>query len=46
MVVKMGYSQNNYSDEDQQLVFNGISLDQWFQNAERYAKENNLGMWA
>jgi endonuclease YncB( thermonuclease family) len=46
MVVKMGYSQNNYSDEDQQLVFNGISLDQWFQNAERYAKDNNLGMWA
>ena len=46
MVVKMGYSQNNYSDEDQQLVFNGISLDQWFQNAESYAKANNLGMWA
>lgn len=46
MVVKMGYSQNNYSDEDQQLVFNGISLDQWFKNAESYAKANNLGMWA
>lgn len=46
MVVKMGYSQNNYSDEDQLLVFNGISLDQWFQNAESYAKANNLGMWA
>ena len=46
MVVKMGYSQNNYADEDQGLVFNGISLDQWFKNAESYAQENNLGMWA
>ena len=46
MVVKMGYSQNNYADETQALVFNGISLDQWFKNAESYAKANNLGMWA
>jgi endonuclease YncB( thermonuclease family) len=46
MVVKMGYSQNNYSDEEQNLVFNGVSLDQWFKNAESYAKANNLGMWA
>jgi len=45
MVVKMGYSQNNYADETQALVFNGISLDQWFKNAEAYAQENNLGMW-
>lgn len=46
MVVKMGYSQNNYSDPTQALVFNGISLDQWFKNAEAYAQDNNLGMWA
>jgi endonuclease YncB( thermonuclease family) len=46
MVVKMGYSQNNYSDPTQALIFNGISLDQWFKNAEAYAQENNLGMWA
>lgn len=46
MVVKMGYSQNNYADDQQRLVFNGISLDQWFKNAESYAKENKLGMWA
>jgi hypothetical protein len=42
----MGYSQNNYADETQALVFNGISLDQWFKNAEAYAQDNNLGMWA
>jgi len=46
MVVKMGYSQNNYSDLEQNLIFNGVSLDQWFKNAEEYAKDNNLGMWA
>lgn len=46
MVVKMGYSQNNYADETQALIFNGVSLDQWFKNAEEYAKDNNLGMWA
>ena len=46
MIVRMGYSQNNYSDPDQNLVFNGVSLDQWFKNAESYAQENNLGMWA
>lgn len=44
-VVKYGYSQNNYSDTQFRLVFNGVSLDQWFKNAEEYAKENNLGMW-
>lgn len=44
-VVKYGYSQNNYSDDQQRIVLNGVSLHQWFLNAEEYAKENKLGMW-
>lgn len=44
MVVKLGYSQNNYSDPFQRLVFNGVSLHQWFINAETYAKDNHLGV--
>ncbi len=45
-VVRHGYSQNNYSDEQQRIILNGVSLDQWFKNAEEYAKDNKLGMWA
>ncbi len=45
-LVKYGYSQNNYSDPNHTLIYNGISLHQWFQNAEQYAKDHKLGIWA
>lgn len=44
-LVRRGFSQNNYSDPDKSLVFDGISLDAWFRNAEAYAKANKLGIW-
>lgn len=45
-MVRLGYSQNAYSDLQQRFVYEGVSLDQWFKNAEEYAKSNNLGIWA
>ncbi|TVP86245.1 MAG: hypothetical protein EA375_02050 [Acholeplasmataceae bacterium] len=45
-VVRMGFSPNNYSDPDQTLVFNGVSLDRWFYWAEQEAKANNRGIWS
>ncbi len=44
MVLK-GYSQNNYSDTQDRLIFNNIPLSVWMRNAETYAKENKLGVW-
>ncbi len=44
-LVLNGYSQNNYSDDTQSLIFNGIPLSIWMANAEAYAKQNRLGIW-
>lgn len=44
-LVLYGYSQNNYSDDTQSLVFNGIPLAIWMANAEAYAKQYRLGIW-
>lgn len=46
LMVLRGYSQNNYYDEDENFVFEGISLNQWFENAEKSAQDNGYGMWA
>ncbi|MDG0889436.1 lamin tail domain-containing protein [Paracholeplasma manati] len=44
-LVLYGYSQNNYSDDTQSLIFSGIPLAVWMANAEVYAKQNHLGVW-
>ena len=44
-IVLNGYSQNNYQDSSQALVFNGIPLARWMTNAESYAKSLGLGVW-
>ncbi len=46
LMVLRGYSQNNYYDEDETFVYEGITLNQWFENAENYAQENQLGVWS
>ncbi len=46
LLVLNGHSQNNYSDPNHTLVYNGVSLQQWFQNAEQFAKDHRLGIWA
>lgn len=45
-LVLRGYSQNNYADLQHSFVYEGVSLHQWFLNAETYAKTNRLGIWA
>lgn len=45
-VVRMGFSPNQYSDPNQTLVYNGVSLDRWFYWAEQEAKANNRGIWS
>ena len=45
-VVLNGYSQNNYQDSTNALIFNNITLSTWMTNAEKYAKANNIGVWA
>ena len=42
-LVLNGYSYNYYSDESN-LVFNNRYLVRWFQEAERFASENGLGI--
>lgn len=44
-IVKRGYSQNNYQDETQALVFAGVPLARWMTNAETEAKAKRLGVW-
>lgn len=44
-IVKMGYSQNNYQDEMQTLIFSGVPLARWMTNAEIEAKAKRLGVW-
>ncbi|MBU1093857.1 MAG: lamin tail domain-containing protein [Firmicutes bacterium] len=46
MIVLRGYSQNNYQDSSNALIFNHITLSTWMTNAEKYAKANQLGVWA
>ncbi|MCK7487834.1 MAG: thermonuclease family protein [Bacillus subtilis] len=44
-LVYHGYSQNNYQDETDALVFNGVGLSRWMTNAEVRAKALRLGVW-
>lgn len=44
-LVRLGYSQN-YFGETSRLVFQNRYLYRWFQDAERHAIENNLGVWS
>jgi micrococcal nuclease len=45
-LVRLGYSKNNYSDPNFTLVFENVSLDRWFKNAEAEAKANALNIWS
>jgi endonuclease YncB( thermonuclease family) len=44
-LVYYGYSQNNYQDETDALIFSGIGLSRWMTNAENRAKALRLGVW-
>jgi endonuclease YncB( thermonuclease family) len=45
-MVRMGFSAAVYNDEQQRLIFNGISLNRLFERAEQEAKANNRGIWS
>ncbi|MFU8793077.1 MAG: thermonuclease family protein [Acholeplasmataceae bacterium] len=45
-MVRMGFSAGMYNDEQQRLIFNGVSLNEWFRRAEQEAKDNNRGIWS
>jgi endonuclease YncB( thermonuclease family)/beta-lactam-binding protein with PASTA domain len=45
-IVRMGYSAAPYNDEQARLVFNGVSLNRWFQRAEEEAKAARRGIWS
>jgi endonuclease YncB( thermonuclease family)/beta-lactam-binding protein with PASTA domain len=42
-IIKNGFSLNKYSDESE-LIFDNKYLYRWMEEAERFAKENNLGL--
>ncbi|MFW5888876.1 MAG: lamin tail domain-containing protein [Bacillota bacterium] len=42
-LVKYGFS-NNFFGSDSELVYNNRYLYRWFQEAQRYAEENNFGI--
>ena len=43
-MIRMGFSQNTYNDDQRRLVFNGVSLHRWMQRAEQEAIRNNRGI--
>lgn len=45
-LVREGYSKNNYSDPVYTIVFENVSLDRWFKNAEAEAKANAVNIWS
>jgi endonuclease YncB( thermonuclease family) len=45
-MVRMGFSAAVYSDDQQQLIFNGVSLNRWFERAEQEAKAQKRGIWS
>jgi micrococcal nuclease len=45
-IVRMGYSSAPYNDEQARLVFNGVSLNRWFQRAEQEARDARRGIWS
>lgn len=45
-LVRLGYSKNNYNDPEFTLVFENVSLDRWFKNAEAEAKANAVNIWS
>lgn len=46
LVVKNGHSVDGYSDKEPRLIYEGISLKEWFTNAETEAKEQQIGIWS
>jgi endonuclease YncB( thermonuclease family) len=44
-MVRMGYSQANYHDDLERLVFEGVTLNRWFELAEAEAKDHGRGIW-
>lgn len=45
-LVRLGHTKNNYSDENMTLVFENVSLDRWFKNAEAEAKAEARNIWS
>jgi endonuclease YncB( thermonuclease family) len=45
-MVRMGFSSANYSDEQQRLVFNGVSLNRIFERAQEEAQKYRRGIWS
>jgi len=44
-VVLYGHSQNFYNDPNETLIYEGVTLNEWFRRAESYARANRLGIW-
>jgi endonuclease YncB( thermonuclease family) len=45
-MVRMGFSTAKYDDNLQRLIFNGVSLNRWFQWAEQEAQTYRRGIWS
>lgn len=45
-MVRMGFSSASYFDDQQRLVFNGVSLNRLFERAEQEARANRRGIWS
>jgi micrococcal nuclease len=45
-MVRMGFSSAGYFDDQQRLVFNGVSLNRLFERAEQEARANRRGIWS
>jgi endonuclease YncB( thermonuclease family) len=45
-MVRMGYSTAKYNDEQQRLVFNGVSLNRIFERAQEEAQKYRRGIWS
>ena len=46
MMVLNGYSQSAYNDPQETFIYEGVTMNQWFRNAEAHAKSLGLGIWA
>ncbi len=46
MMVLNGYSQSAYNDPKETFIYEGVTMNQWFRNAEAHAKSLGLGIWA
>lgn len=44
-IVRLGFSSASYQDDEARLVFNGVSLNRWFERAEQEARAARRGIW-